>query len=154
MKWMKCCKNHLFFSANIEILEFIPEFPGFRGCPTIRCHQLRLGTSLPRAPGVRMTWVLNKLPQTIHPAELVGARGQKSRRKNLVAKISLQQSSRKNLVLGPGPWAGPPPAPHGRAAPTPPRAGGRADGADNWVVATCWRMMHHYNHRLNLREFV
>ena len=26
-----------------------------RTCPTIRCHQLRLGTSLPHAPGVRMT---------------------------------------------------------------------------------------------------
>ena len=31
--------------------------------PRIRCHQLRLRTSLPHAPGVRMTWVLNKLPQ-------------------------------------------------------------------------------------------
>ena len=32
--------------------------------PRIRCHQLLLGPSLPRAPGVRMTWVLtNSLKQ-------------------------------------------------------------------------------------------
>ena len=32
-----------------------PRIPRIPRIPTIRCHQLRLGTSLPRAPGVRMT---------------------------------------------------------------------------------------------------
>jgi hypothetical protein len=33
--------------------------------PHIRCHLPQFGTSLPHAPGVRMTWVLNKLPHNI-----------------------------------------------------------------------------------------
>jgi hypothetical protein len=37
--------------------------PWFPQIAWIRCHQTQLATSLTRAPGVRMMWVLNKLTQ-------------------------------------------------------------------------------------------
>ena len=43
----------------------IPRIPRISGIPRKRCQELRLGTPLPRAPGVRMTGV-HKLPQTTH----------------------------------------------------------------------------------------
>ncbi len=40
-----------------------PQIPRISRIPRKRCQELRLGTPLPRAPGVRMTGV-HKLPQT------------------------------------------------------------------------------------------
>ena len=49
-----CCKNHMFWKK----WNSSPDHPD-------QVSSLRLETSLPHAPGVRMTWVLNKLPQII-----------------------------------------------------------------------------------------
>ena len=63
------CVCDMSASPNSALVKKINDFWRFGTHPRIRrirrigCHQLRLGTSLPRTPGVRMTWVRNKLPQ-------------------------------------------------------------------------------------------
>ena len=53
------------YSDKICVFGIHPHHPWLpRICP-IGCQEARLGTSLPRAPGVRMTRVLNTLPQNI-----------------------------------------------------------------------------------------
>jgi len=63
---MECCSllKSMLQKPNFPVLsEQFGTHPRIRRIRRIKCQEPRLGTCLPRAPGVRMTWVLNKVPQ-------------------------------------------------------------------------------------------